>query len=142
NVSSGDASSPIPRFTRLFNTLPAFNIQACAGLSPTTTTLVSTPSSSATFGQQVTLTATVSPVAATGKVTFYDGTTVLGVGTLASGQAVLKTMFLAAGNRLLTARYGADTTFAPSLSTAVALMVNANPGGTFAAVTGSPFATG
>src|SRR5207253_1558477 len=33
-----------------------------------TTTLVSSPTSSATFGQAVTLTATVSPAAATGKV--------------------------------------------------------------------------
>ena len=45
----------------------------------TTTTLAATPNPSV-LGQPVTLTATVSPSAATGKVTFYDGTTVLGVG--------------------------------------------------------------
>ncbi len=55
---------------------------------PTTTALAAAPNPS-TFGQPVTLTATVSPSAATGQVTFYDGTTVLGVGTLAGGTATL-----------------------------------------------------
>ncbi|SPF40037.1 exported hypothetical protein [Candidatus Sulfopaludibacter sp. SbA4] len=36
----------------------------------------------AQFGGTVTLTATVTPAGATGKVTFYDGTTILGIGTL------------------------------------------------------------
>ena len=74
-------------------------------VSTTTTTLVATPNPSA-LGQSVTLTATVSPSAATGQVTFYDGTTVLGVGTLAGGTATLTTSLLPAGSRSLRAYYG------------------------------------
>lgn len=43
------------------------------------------------LGQSSTLTATVSPSTAVGKVTFYDGTTVLGTRTIAGGQAALTT---------------------------------------------------
>ncbi len=57
-----------------------------AALTSSTTTLGASPNP-AVFGAAVTLTATVSPSAATGKVTFYDGVTVLGVATLSSGQA-------------------------------------------------------
>ena len=49
----------------------------------------------------MTLTATVSPSAATGQVTFYDGTTVLGVGTLASGTATLADQLVAGGQPVL-----------------------------------------
>ena len=55
----------------------------------TATTLAAAPNPS-TFGQTVTLTATVSPSAAAGQVTFFDGSTVLGVGTLAGGTATCK----------------------------------------------------
>ena len=81
----------------------------------TTTTLVATPSPSA-LGQTVTLTATVSPSAAAGQVTFYDGTTVLGVGTLASGTATLTTSLLPSGSRSLRAYYGGDAGYLASAS--------------------------
>ena len=68
----------------------------------------------ATFGQPVTLTATVSPSAATGQVTFYDGTTVLGVGTLAGGTATLHDHLLPAGSRSLRAYYGGDAVYLPA----------------------------
>ena len=51
----------------------------------TTTSLVSSPDPS-TYGEPVLLTATVGPSAATGKVTFYDGTTVLGTAPLSGRQ--------------------------------------------------------
>src|SRR5207302_5303714 len=47
----------------------------------TSTGLTSSPNPS-TFGQSVALTATVSPSSATGTVTFKDGSTSLGTGTL------------------------------------------------------------
>jgi hypothetical protein len=59
------------------------------------------------FGKPVTLSATV-PAGATGKVTFYDGATVLGTGTIASGTASLPTILLPAGARKLTAHYSGD----------------------------------
>ena len=56
-------------------------------------------------GQDITLTATVSPATITGKVTFYDGTTVLGTGVLTNGKAALSTGLLASGVRSLRALY-------------------------------------
>jgi Bacterial Ig-like domain (group 3) len=69
------------------------------------TTLASSPSSSAQLGQTVTLTATVSPSSASGTVTFYDRETVLGVATVAGGQASLSTSLLRSGQRSLQAYY-------------------------------------
>jgi uncharacterized repeat protein (TIGR01451 family) len=57
----------------------------------------------------VTLTATVTPVTATGKVTFYDGTTVLGTSTILSGTASLSTIMLPDGARALRAYYAGVT---------------------------------
>src|ERR1017187_19488 len=77
--------------------------QALAGTTPTTTSLVSSANPSV-FGAAVTLTATVSASAATGKVTFYDGANILGVGTLnGSAIATLSTIMIQAGQRNLRA---------------------------------------
>jgi len=67
----------------------------------------------------VTLTATVSPSTATGKVTFLDGSTSIGTAQLSSGNASISTSNLASGNRSLTASYGGDTNDATSVSSPV-----------------------
>ncbi len=59
-----------------------------------TTTTLSSSVNPAEYGHAVTLTAVVTPSTATGKVTFYDGTTVLETETLASGKAVFTTTLL------------------------------------------------
>jgi hypothetical protein len=90
----------------------------------TTTALSATPNPS-NFGQSITLSATVAPVApgagtATGKVTFFDGSTTLGTATLSSTDtATLTTSSLAAGSHNLTASYGGDPNFSGSSSIAV-----------------------
>ncbi len=94
----------------------------------TTTTLASSPNPS-TFGQAVTLTATVSTTAAGmlvpgGTVTFLEGTTVLGTGTLSNGMATLTISTLTAGTHTITARYEGDVNFTGSTSTAVTQTVN------------------
>jgi hypothetical protein len=81
----------------------------------TTTTLTSSGTPS-TFGQSVVLTATVAPSSATGKATFYDGSRVLGIGTLASGVATLTTELIGPGSRSLAAYYQGDANDLPSLS--------------------------
>jgi hypothetical protein len=92
-----------------------------------TTTLTSSASPTA-YGQSVTFTATVSGGATgtpTGTVTFKDGSTALGTGTLnASGQATLATSTLAAGSHSITAVYGGDSNFAGSTSSALTQTVN------------------
>ncbi len=94
------------------------------------------------FGQSVTLTATVSPSGATGKATFYKGTSVLGIGTLTGGVAQLRTSLIPAGSGTVTAYYGGDTSYAPSTSGSAVLRVSANPSGTLLPVTASPIAIG
>src|ERR1019366_9455539 len=69
----------------------------------------------ANYGQAVTLGATVT-TGATGAVTFYDGVTVLGVGTISSTQATLTTVMLPSGTRQLRAYYGGGATYAASSS--------------------------
>lgn len=95
------------------------------GTTATTTTL--TPSTtSTTTGTSITLVATVSPSAATGTVTFYNGTTSLGSATLSSGTASLSVSFSTAGTETLTAVYGGSTTYAGSTSSAVTVTVTAS----------------
>ena len=74
-------------------------------------------------GQTVQLTATLTPnsyngVTATGTVTFYDGTTQIGQQALSSsGQVVMTTGALTAGNHSFTAVYAGDNTFAAATGT-------------------------
>ncbi|MCK9916401.1 Ig-like domain repeat protein [Microbacteriaceae bacterium K1510] len=96
--------------------------------SATTTTLTSSANPS-TIGQPVTFTAhvTSSGGTPTGTVTFWDGATMLGNGTLAGGAATFQTSALASGPHTLTAVYGGDTSFAGSTSTPLAQTINALP---------------
>jgi hypothetical protein len=77
------------------------------GVSTTTTTLSVTPASS-TFGQAVTLTATVTPPSASGSVTFQDGSAIVGTVAVSAGTATSTTSTLATGSHLLTASYSGD----------------------------------
>jgi hypothetical protein len=96
------------------------------GKAGTTTTLV-TSAASTVFGQAVTFTATVkagapSTAVPIGTVTFKDGSTVIGTGTLtAAGTATLTTSTLAAAvtAHKITASYAATANLAASTSTAV-----------------------
>jgi hypothetical protein len=81
----------------LLLTLPAF-----AGSAPSSITLSSSVNPSV-FGHSVTLTALVTPAAATGVVTFYSGTTVLETEPLANGKAAFATTLLASGVQPLKA---------------------------------------
>jgi hypothetical protein len=96
--------------------------------APTTTVLVSSLNP-AQPGQAVTFAATVSTTAQgagppAGVVTFFDGSTVLGLATLNSnGVASLTTTTLSVGRHMITASYSSGTegnvSFAPSTSMAV-----------------------
>jgi hypothetical protein len=96
--------------------------------APTSTALTSAPNPSF-FGDGVTLTATVSvpPPGAgvpTGTVTFTDGTTILGTGTLnAADKATFTTAGLQVGTHTITATYGGDADFLTSTSTSRSQLV-------------------
>jgi hypothetical protein len=96
--------------------------QLVAGTN-TTTTLASSLNPS-TYGAAVTFTATVSPAAATGTVTFKKGTTTLGTGTLSGGKATYSTPTLAVGSNSITASYGGSSTYNSSTSSALTQTVN------------------
>jgi sugar lactone lactonase YvrE len=118
------------------------------GTAIATSTSVISSLNPSTFGQSVTFTATVSVVAGvinptsnarvtpqgvvgysgpTGTVTFLDGTTHLGTGTLDStGHATYATSTLSAGTHPITAQYGGDSAYAASTSAALSQVVNAN----------------
>jgi len=81
-----------------------------------TTTAVTSSLNPSVLGQQVTFTATVSPVAPgtgtpTGSVDFSDGVTVIGSGILTGGVATLSTSVLAVGSHTMTTTYAGDGTF-------------------------------
>jgi hypothetical protein len=86
-------------------------------------TLSASPNPS-TFGALVTLTASLTS-GFTGKVTFYDGVTVLGTKAPVSGTASISTILLPAGSRKLRAYYSGDANYAPSVSSVYAQTVNA-----------------
>lgn len=97
-------------------------------LLDSTTTVAANPTSS-TFGQTVTLTATVvasDPTEVdvpTGTVEFFSGTTSLGTATLSAGTAILATTALPAGADSVTAKYKGDADFASSTSPAITVTV-------------------
>src|SRR3989442_619450 len=97
-----------------------------------TTTTVASSANPSVFGQSVTFTATVAPVAPgagtpSGVVTFLDGATTLGTGTLSGGTATFTTSTLAVGPHSITASYGGDTNFNGSTSAALTQTVNNLP---------------
>jgi hypothetical protein len=91
----------------------------------TTTTTVGSSQNPAFAGAPVTLTATVSPAAATGTMQFLDGATVLGTATIASGSASLTTSTLSQGSHSITAVYSGDATNTTSTSAALTQTINA-----------------
>lgn len=98
--------------------------------SATTVTLTATPTT-VTAGGSVAFSATVAAASGsgtpTGTVTFSDGSTQLGTGTLnSSGQVTYSTSSLAVGTHSITAAYGGNANFAASTSSAVTVTVTAS----------------
>ncbi len=108
-----------------------FTAWAAAALA-TTATAVTSNDNPANFGDSVTFTATVTTAgttAPTGTVTFNDGTTALGTGSLStqsgSQVATYSTSSLAAGSHSITAVYAGDTSNGTSTSVVLTQVVNA-----------------
>jgi hypothetical protein len=102
----------------------------------TTTTLTSATPTAPVFGQKISLSATVTPAAATGSVSFMDGGVLVGVGTVIGGIAQMDTLTLPAGPHSLRAVYGggiSGATYLASQSSALPLVVTAVPGAGFVA---------
>jgi hypothetical protein len=106
-------------------------VAASAFASTPTSIGIASSANPSEFGHAVTLTATVSPAAATGKVTFYLGTTILEIETLANGTATLTTSLLPSGSASLKAYYGGDSNYAASTSALLPQTVNTVPASGF-----------
>src|SRR5215469_11080384 len=111
-------------------TVPPF-VNAYMQSSTGTNTTLATSSATITLGDTVTFTATVAANTgtATGLVTFFDGSTLLGSGTLNQGtpnQATFATSLLSASAspHSITANYQGDATHDPSASSASSETVN------------------
>jgi len=114
--------------TAVYSGDPNFAASTSPSLSQTvnqaaTTTILAVSPSSPSYGQAVAFTATVSATSPgagnpTGTVTFEDGPTTLGTGTLSTTggitTAVFTTASLATGTHAITASYGGDVDFAGS----------------------------
>jgi hypothetical protein len=78
------------------------------------------------YGTSVTFAATV-PSDASGTITFYDGSALLGSAPVLGTGAMLATNVLNAGNHLITAQYSGDSNNNTSTSPVVSQMVNPSP---------------
>jgi hypothetical protein len=76
---------------------------------------LTTPSNPASYGTSVTFTAQVA-ASATGTITFLDGATSIGSGTVSGGIATFTTTSLAAGTHNITASYSGDANYSAAVS--------------------------
>ena len=96
-------------------------------VSTPTSVAITSSANPSILGRAVTLAVTVVPSAATGKVTLYDGTTILETLILANGQATYTTVLLPSGSLSVKAYYGGDASYMPSTSSVLAQYVTAEP---------------
>ena len=104
---------------------------------PATTTTLQTLANPSAYSPNVSLTATVSPGAAAGSVTFYDGSVLLGTVSVSGGVATMNATTLGVGVHVLSASYGGSSSYGASSSAGFSLTVNQaaqtitfNPGST------------
>ncbi len=111
---------------------------------PATTLTLQSSGTPSTYGQPVTLTASLTPPISGGKVEFLDGTTVLGIGvTNGAGTAQLTTIALQTGTHSLRARYqGLPGGFQPSSSNSITQVVNPISGLRFTSPISTPSVQG
>ena len=91
----------------------------------TSLSLVSSPNPAiAVISPTVTFTATVTPVIATGTVTFTEGATVLGTGNVVNGTAIFTTSSLVTGTHVISATYSGNANYAGASSPTVTQVIS------------------
>jgi Bacterial Ig-like domain (group 3) len=131
NVSSlpAGADSIVAQYSGDSNFAPSNSLPFAETINPrTTSTALASSQATIIGGQSATFTATVTTTAGTaptGTVTFLDGNSTIGTGTLNSGAvATLITPALSVGSRSITARYEGDGNSLTSTSPALTEDVN------------------
>jgi hypothetical protein len=105
------------------STSSALSVQVNAAALQTTTVTLASSATTTVSGQSITLTATVTPAAANGTLSFKDGSAALGSATLASGKGVLAVSTLSVGTHSLGASYGGDAADSASNSNTVMVTI-------------------
>ncbi|WP_188113553.1 Ig-like domain-containing protein [Nocardioides humilatus] len=98
-----------------------------AVLNESTTTMTVNNPGPLVLGTSTTMTATVTPVEATGSIDFYDDETYLGTSPADANGVATLTRTLPSGTHHLTARYTGSSEFAGSTSDPTELVVQAKP---------------
>ena len=83
---------------------------------------LTSPSNPATYGTSITFTAQTASLA-TGTMSFLDGATLLGTGTISGGVVTFTTNTLSSGSHSLTASYPGDTNYSAAVSPVVAQVI-------------------
>jgi arabinan endo-1,5-alpha-L-arabinosidase len=112
-------------------------VEVHGALVPTTVAIASSPTTSSALGSFVTLTGTVTPTTASaftldGTISFFDGATLLGTGTISNGSsASISTKQFTPGSNSLTAVYNGDVFYGSSTSSAEAFNITPYTGPTY-----------
>lgn len=99
--------------------VPSVQVNTALGLTSDTSTLV--------LGENAVLTASITPAGATGRITFYDATSVIGSAPLNNGVATFSVSTLSVGSHSLSSKYDGDSAFAPSSSSSLTVVVAPPP---------------
>ena len=118
--------------TASYNGSTSFGVSASSAVIHTitnapTTTSISSSANPSGYGSLVTFTATVTPSAATGTVTFSDGGTSLGTVALSGGTAQFSTSALTAGTHAITATFNPGNANFATSSSALSPVQTVNP---------------
>ncbi len=112
-----------------FNSLTSNMVSQVVNKNGTISPTLTSSLNPATYGASVVFTATM-PTNATGVVTFLDGATSLGTGTLTAGVATFTTSTLTVGPHSITASYAGDSNYAASVSSSLTETINKQTGET------------
>jgi hypothetical protein len=122
------------------NYAPASNSATVMVGTLTAPTVAVTSAGTLAVGSTITLTATLTPATATGSVSFFDGTTLLGVGTISSGVATFRSAgTLGAGTRAISAVYSGSTSNASATGTLSLTVAKNSPSMTLSAPLNSTY---
>jgi len=105
-----------------YSAAPTVTISLTVLTDPTAVVLQASPTTT-DVGQTAQFTATVTPVAATGTMSFFDGVNSLGSSTISGGAATFSTTGLIGGSHSITAHYSGGTDYASAVSSAVIVSV-------------------
>lgn len=105
-----------------FSEAATFDVLPLPARTATTTSVAASPTTAA-WGGDVTLTATVTGSSASGTATFLDGSAPIGPAVVANGHATIHTSGLTIGTHTITVRYSGDAANQPSTSTPIAVTV-------------------